>query len=73
MTICALSSAPGQSGIAVLRISGPETKTLIELITKKALPTPRMAKLSKLHNINTSSVIDEGIILWFPGPNSYTG
>ena len=35
MTICALSSAYGQSGVAVLRISGPETKTLIESITKK--------------------------------------
>ena len=73
MTICALSSASGQSGVAVLRISGPETKKLVEMITRSPLPTPRMANLSKLYNINTSNVIDEGIILWFPGPSSYTG
>ena len=73
MTICALSSASGQSGVAVLRISGPETKMLVEMITRRPLPTPRTANLSKLYNINTSNVIDEGIILWFPGPSSYTG
>ena len=73
MTICALSSGSGQSGVAVLRISGSETKSLIEMITKKSLPPPRKASLLKLYNINTSSLIDEGIVLWFPAPNSYTG
>ncbi len=73
MTIFALSTGQGQSGLAVIRISGPETKIVIEMLTKKSLPTPRMANLSKLYNINTSSLIDEGIVLWFPGPNSYTG
>ena len=32
-----------------------------------------MATLRKINNINTSELIDEGIILWFPGPESYTG
>ncbi len=73
MTVCALSSAPGQSGVAVLRISGPDTKQIVEMVTKKSVPSPRRAKLSQLHDITTSSVIDEGIILWFPGPKSYTG
>ena len=73
MTIFALSTGQGQSGLAVIRISGPETKIVIEMLTKKSLPTPRMANLSKLYNINTSSLIDKGIVLWFPGPNSYTG
>ena len=73
MTICALSSAPGSSGVAVIRISGPETKNLIKKLIKKELPRPRMATLLKLYNINTSSLIDEAIVLWFPGPNSYTG
>ncbi len=73
MTIFALSSAPGQSGVAVIRISGPETRSLIKMITKKNLPLPRTADLSKLYNINTSDLIDEGIVLWFPSPNSYTG
>ncbi len=73
MTIFALSSAPGQSGVAVIRISGPETGNIIKSITNKDLPPPRKAKLLKINNINNSSLIDEGIVLWFPGPNSYTG
>ena len=73
MTIYALSSGPGVSGIAVIRISGPDTMEVVELLTKKPLPTPRMATLRKINNINTSELIDEGIILWFPGPESYTG
>ena len=73
MTICALSSASGSSGVAIIRISGPETKNLIKKLIKKELPRPRMASLLKLYNINTSSLIDEAIVLWFPGPNSYTG
>ena len=73
MTICALSSAPGSSGVAVIRISGPETKNLLKMLIKKELPRPRMASLLELYNINTSSLIDEAIVLWFPGPKSYTG
>ncbi len=73
MTICALSSASGPSGVAVIRISGPETKNLLKMLIKKELPAPRMASLLELYNINTSSLIDEAIVLWFPGPKSYTG
>ena len=73
MTIYALSTGPGISGIAVIRISGQETKKIIELLTGKNAPTPRVATLRKINKINTSELIDEGIILWFPGPESYTG
>ena len=73
MTIYALSSGPGISGIAVIRISGQETSRVIELLTGKTLPKPRVATLRKINKINTSELIDEGIILWFPGPESYTG
>ncbi len=73
MTIYALSSGPGISGIAVIRISGPETKIVIEEMTKKQIPPPRMASLRKLNKINTNELIDEAIVIWFPGPNSYTG
>ena len=73
MTIYALSSGPGISGIAVIRISGPETSKIIKLLTNKSVPTPRMATLRKINKINTSELIDEGIILWFKGPESYTG
>src|SRR5210317_2288254 len=73
MTIYALSSGPGVSGIAVIRISGENTKKVINLLTGKAVPEPRVATLRKINKINTSELIDEGIILWFPGPESYTG
>ncbi|MDA8538264.1 tRNA uridine-5-carboxymethylaminomethyl(34) synthesis GTPase MnmE [Candidatus Pelagibacter bacterium] len=73
MTIFALSSGPGISGIAVVRISGEGTSNIIKLLTGKNLPKPREATLRKINKINTSELIDEGIILWFPGPESYTG
>ena len=73
MTIFALSSGPGVSGVAVIRISGNETKEIIKKLTGNELPTPRMATLRKINNINTSELIDEGLVLWFPGPKSYTG
>ncbi len=73
MTIYALSSGPGISGIAIIRISGKDTKNVIELLTRTKIPEPRIATLRKINKINTSELIDEGIILWFPGPESYTG
>jgi len=73
MTIYALSSGPGISGIAIIRISGKETSKVIKLLTGKEPPKPRLATLRKINKINTSELIDEGIILWFPGPDSYTG
>ena len=73
MTIYALSSGSGQSGVAIIRVSGIEAGLVIKLLTGKEIPTPRMATLRKVNNINTSELIDEGIILWFPGPESYTG
>ena len=73
MTIYALSSGHGISGIAVIRISGPETKIVVEKMTKEAVPVPRMASLRKVNKINTNELIDESIVIWFPGPDSYTG
>ena len=73
MTIYALSSGPGVSGVAVIRISGPETAKALKKLTNKDIPKPRVATLRKINNINTSELIDEGIIIWFPGPKSYTG
>ena len=73
MTIYALSSGPGVSGVAVIRISGSETSKVIKKLTNKEIPQPRMATLRKINNINTSELIDEGIIIWFPAPESYTG
>ena len=73
MTIYALSTGPGLSGVAVIRISGPDTKEVIKKLTSSDLPAPRLATIKKFNKINTNELIDEGILLWFPGPQSYTG
>ena len=73
MTIYALSSSPGLSGVAVIRISGSEAEKIILSLTKKTMPPPRVATLRKIINSNSNELIDEGIVIWFPGPNSYTG
>ena len=73
MTIYALSSGPGVSGIAVIRVSGTNTAKVIKKITGKILPLPRVATLRKFNKNGQKELIDEGIIIWFPAPNSYTG
>ena len=73
MTIYALSTGPGISGVAIIRISGEKSSKVIESLTGKKVPQPRVATLRKINKVNTFELIDEGIILWFPGPQSYTG
>ncbi len=70
-TIAALASAPGQAGIGVIRVSGPQTVTLMEGVVGRVLP-PRMACLIKFRDAS-GGTIDEGIALYFPAPRSYTG
>ena len=72
MTFYALSSGPGLSGVAVIRVSGSEAASVIKHLTNSSLPKPKEATLKKFINKN-NELIDEGILLWFPGPNSYTG
>ena len=71
MTIYALSTGPGVSGVAIIRISGSEHQSIKSLTGKKF--QAKSGHLRKINNINTSELIDEGIIIWFPGPESYTG
>ena len=73
MTIYALSTGSGVAGVAIIRISGPDAANVIKSLTGTNIPRPRVATLRKINNINTSELIDEGLILWFPGPQSYTG
>ncbi len=73
MTIYALSSGPGVAGIAVIRVSGKETTKVIKNITNNKLPHPRVATLTKFNKNGSKELIDEGVIIWFPAPNSYTG
>ena len=73
MTIYALSSGPGISGVAIIRVSGPNTAQVVKKLTGSGLPEPRVATLKKFNKNGGKELIDEGVIIWFPGPNSYTG
>ena len=73
MTIYALSSGSGISGVAVIRVSGNNTSNVIKQITGEKIPKPRVASLRKFSKNGGKELIDEGVIIWFPGPNSYTG
>ena len=72
MTIYALSTGPGISGLAVIRVSGPDTKSVIKYLTKRSLPDEKKATFRKFIKQN-DDLIDEGILIWFKGPRSYTG
>ena len=73
MTIYALSTGPGVSGVAIIRVSGQDTSKVIKSLTGGHLPKARVATLRRIINIDSSELIDEGLILWFPRPQSYTG
>lgn len=71
-TIFALASAVGRAGIAVIRLSGPATK---DAITSLGCPLPpaRKATRAALTDPSSEEVLDDGLLLWFPGPHSFTG
>ena len=71
-TIFALSSAPGRAGVSVFRVSGDESKSVIENLIKGPCPAPRYAALRKLYN-KDGVMIDEALVLWMPRPQSFTG
>ncbi len=73
MNIFALSTGRGPSGIAILRLSGKDSLQISKLITKKNDIKSKEVNLCKFHDPSNDKIIDEGLLLWFPGPNSYTG
>ena len=70
-TICAIATPPGRGGVGVLRISGPLSKHIANTLLHFT-PDPRHAHYSKFYDSN-SELIDQGIVIFFPGPNSFTG
>lgn len=71
-TIFALSSGHPPAAIAVVRISGPGTRFGLETLVGR-VPEPRRAMFAKVRDQASGEVIDEGLVLWFPGPKSETG
>lgn len=75
----------GKCGVAVIRVSGPQTANTLKLLTKaepkrkydkeitKGAINPRCATLKNIWHPKTNDLIDRGLVLWFPGPNSFTG
>jgi tRNA modification GTPase len=69
-SIFALASAPGRAGVAVVRVSGPLAGACIQALAGP-VPAPRQAALRRL--VHRGSEIDQGLLLWFAGPHSFTG
>jgi tRNA modification GTPase len=70
-TIFALSSGRPPSAIALVRVSGPEARTVVAALAGK-MPSPRMATRALLRD-GKGQPIDDAVVLWFPGPASATG
>jgi len=73
MNIYALSSGRGPSGIAIIRISGKDTLSIAEIFSKRKVLNVKTFNFCKFYNPRDDSLIDEGLLLMFPAPNSYTG
>lgn len=72
-TIYAPATAAGRSAIAVIRVSGPACTDVCRRLTGMPPPPPRLAALRRLQDPASGEVIDQGLVLWFPGPTSATG
>lgn len=70
-TIAAIATAPGRGGIGVVRVSGGELNEFAFSICGRR-PLPRQATLCSFKGAD-GGVIDQGLLLYFPGPNSFTG
>lgn len=70
-TIAAVATAPGRGGVGIVRVSGPRARALAITLSGRE-PTPRHAHYGPFH-ANDGEVIDEGLLLFFPGPHSFTG
>ncbi|MGX9966474.1 tRNA uridine-5-carboxymethylaminomethyl(34) synthesis GTPase MnmE [Roseomonas sp. F4] len=70
-TIMARASGAGQAAVAVLRLSGAQVGRMVAVLAK-GLPPPRRASLRRLVD-SKGDLLDQALVLWFPGPQSYTG
>jgi tRNA modification GTPase len=70
-TICALATPSGNASVGIIRLSGPQALEIAKVVTHKTL-TARYAHFSAFFDHN-DDVIDQGIAIYFPAPNSFTG
>ncbi|MGD9650016.1 MAG: tRNA uridine-5-carboxymethylaminomethyl(34) synthesis GTPase MnmE [Dongiaceae bacterium] len=71
-TIYAPATAPGISGVAIIRVSGPKAGDCLRRLAGE-IPQPRLASLAELRDPENQNLIDQALLLWFPAPHSFTG
>jgi tRNA modification GTPase len=71
-TIFALASAAGRAGIAVIRISGAKANIALKRLSCDT-PSARKAARARFVDSETQELLDDGLVIWFPAPNSFTG
>ncbi|MFV0665210.1 tRNA uridine-5-carboxymethylaminomethyl(34) synthesis GTPase MnmE [Denitromonas sp.] len=70
--ITAIATAPGRGGVGIVRISGPDLGALATTLGNGQAPPPRHASFCAFHD-GDGRLIDEGLLLYFPAPHSFTG
>ena len=73
MTIFAPSTGRGPAGIAIVRVSGPDASAALRRLTGAPPGPPRQAVTARITAPGVDGAIDQGLVLWFPGPHSFTG
>lgn len=71
-TVFALATAPGRSALAIVRVSGPRVRFVLETLTG-GVPADRRASLRAIRDPKSGTLIDRGVVLFFSGPASQTG
>ena len=71
-TIFAIASGFGRAAIAVVRISGPRTRHVLETMAG-GLPEARRLTLRRLRRPGSADILDQGLVAWMPGPDTFTG
>ena len=71
-TIAAIATPPGRGGVGVIRLSGPKSYAIAEALTQKQLPKARFAGFRQFYEAS-GEVMDGGLVICFPNPNSFTG
>lgn len=71
-TIAAIATAPGRGGVGIIRISGPLASEIAKQLTQSTLPQPRYAAYRRFIDAD-DQILDQGILIFFPGPHSFTG
>jgi tRNA modification GTPase len=72
-TIFAPATAPGRAALAIVRLSGPSAGDVCRNLTGRPPPAPRRAALRRMYDPQSQETLDQGLILWFPAPASFTG